>query len=156
MPVWWRVARVAVPVLCVLSVAGLFTLTSPDWEEAKGIATHLPMAKAFLLAVTVIALFAPCRDSDLLVSSRAGLILPQIKTLAGCLMVGAAVFAVNACMAFARMTGWGAYLLYAVATACACVSPFFYRLPFGRVIAAVLLITCVLFPLHLANFSSWF
>jgi len=152
MPVWWRVARVVVPIVCVLSVAGLFPLTSPDWAEAQGVAAHLSITKSFLFAVTVVVLLAPCRDSDLITSSRAEIIIPQIKTFAGCLWVGAVAFAANFCMAFARFIGWEGYVLYAVATACVCVSPFFYRLPLGRVILAVLLIMVIFWPIYRTNF----
>jgi len=152
MPMWWYVARVVVPVVCAFSVAGLFPLTSPDWAEAQDVAMRLPMAKSFLFAVTVIVLFAPCRDSDLIASTRAELIIPQIKTLAGCLLIGVSLFAVNFCMAFARFIGWEGYLLYTVATACVCASPFFYRLPPARVVLAVLLLGVIFMPLHFANF----
>jgi len=152
MPTWWRVARVAVPVVCALAVAGLFRLAAPDWAEAQDAAKHLPVAKAFLLAVTVVVLFAPCRDTDLIASTRAEILLPQLKTLAGCLWVGASAFAVHFCMAFARVIGWEGYLLYATATLCVCASPCFYRLPLGRVLLAVLLLMVIFLPIHLANF----
>ena len=152
MPVWWRVARVVVPIVCVLSVAGLFPLTSPDWAEAQDVAMHLPMVKSFLFAVTVIVLFAPCHDSDLITSTRAAFIIPQIKTFVGCLLVGVTLLAVNFCITFARVIGWEGYLLYTVATACVCASPFFYRLPPARVVLAVLLLGVIFMPLHFINF----
>ena len=152
MPVWWRVARVAVPVACVLSIVGMIPLTFPDVAEAREAVPYLSAKQSFLFAAALVLLLAPSRDSDLTVSSRTEIIMPQLKTLAGCLCVGGAAFAVNFCMAFARITGWGAYLLYAAATVCVCAFPFFYRLPLGRVITAVLLLMCVLFPIHAANF----
>ena len=152
MPVWWTVGRVVVPVVCAVSIAGVLFLTRPDWVEARETVGYLSTAKAFLLAAVVVVLCAPCSDSDLIASSRAEILIPQVKALAGCLLVGVAALVVNAGMAFARTVGWGAYLLYAATTLCICVAPFFYRLPPWRVAVAVLLLVCVLFPLHAANF----
>jgi len=152
MPAWWWVARVVIPIVCILSAVGVFLLTQPDVEEAQDVATFLSKTKAFLLAAPVVLLLAPCRDSDLIASSRMGIILPQLRTLMGCLLSGMLVFVVNFCMAFARVAGWEAYLLYAVVTVCVCLLPFFYRLPSWRVVVAVLLLMSAFVPIHMASF----
>jgi hypothetical protein len=152
MPVWWWVARVAVPLVCVFSVVGVFLLSHPDFEETRDLIKILSKTKAFLLAAPIVVLLAPCRDTDLIASSRVAIIMPQIKTFAWCLFVGAHVFAVNFCMAFARVVGWEAYVLYAVAMGGVCLLPIFHRLPFWRVVVAALLLMSALVPYHLANF----
>ena len=152
MPAWWRIMRVGVPLVCVVAVVGLIPLTLPDLAEARDTVAPLQKTKAFLLAAVLVILLMPCRDSDLIVSSRAEIIRAQLKTLAGCLFVGTFAFAANFCMAFARIAGWGTYLLYTVATLCVCALPFLYRLPLGRVIAAVFLLVYILLPLHTRNF----
>jgi hypothetical protein len=149
---WWRVVRVVVPLVCVLSVVGIFFFTHPDFLEAQDIAKYFPKTKAFLLAASVVVLLTPCRDSDLIVSSRVGIIVPQIATFAVSLFVGMLVFVINFCMAFARVIEWEAYLLYGIATMGICLLPFLYRLPFWRVAVAVLLLMSALVPIHLANF----
>ena len=149
---WWRVMRVVIPVACALSAVALFPLTLPYWEEARDVMRRLPPLKSFLLAAGVTVLLMPCRDTDLIVSSQKEITVWQLKTVAVCLFAGTAVFSVNFCLAFARTAGWAPYLLYAVATTCACALPFFYRAPFWRVVAATLLFTSALLPFHLRNF----
>jgi len=152
MPMGWRIARVVVPLVCVLASVGVFPLTHPHWAEAQDFIQHLSATKSFLLASAMIVLLTPCRDSDLIVGSRTGILIPQLKTFAGNLFVGVSVAVVNFCMAFARVAEWDAYLLYAIVMVCACALPFFYRLPLWRVIGAVALVMGALIPFHAANF----
>ena len=100
----------------------------------------------------IAVLLMPCKDNDLIASSRGGIILPQVWTLVGGLCAGVLAWSVNFGMAFARMVGWEAYLLYVCATVCLGLLPFFYRLPFWRIVAAVLLLMSAFIPYHVANF----
>ena len=149
---WWWVARGVVPLVCVASALGVFLLTQPDFIEAQDSAKDLSSAMAFLLAAPIVLLLAPCHDSDLIASSRVDILLPQVRTFAGCLCVGALAFAVNFCLAFARTAGGGMYLLYVVTVVCIVLLPFFYRLPFWRVAVAVFLSVPAAASFHLANF----
>jgi hypothetical protein len=134
LPAWRRAGRLALLAVPPALVAGLARWA---WTERTAVA-DLGAWGGFLLAAGAWLALLPCRDDDLVVSSRRELRLWQAQAAAGgvCMGLGAAVAAAAVKGAVADAGVWALALLLG---ACVCAAPALYRIPWRALAGAALI-----------------
>jgi hypothetical protein len=134
-PAWRRACRAALVALPPALLAALVWAARPEL-------TALVQMRAwggFLFAAGVGLALLPCRDDDLVVSSRRELRLWQAQAVAGGALMGLCAAAAAAGLKHGQTAGAAAWLAAVALGACVCAAPAFYRIPWRALAGAALI-----------------